>query len=141
MGTSIECKDALTMGEIVRRSSVRYGNRTAIIFQDQRYSFKEYNAKTNVFANLLTKQGIKKGDHVAALGKNSATYLALCHATAKVGVVFGTINWRLSASEIAFIVNDADNKILFVEPEYVDLVKQIEDELDGVRIIVYGDNG
>lgn len=140
MGGVVEHKDAMTMGEIVRRSSVRYGNRTALIFQDQRYSFRDYNAKTNVLANLLTKLGIKKGDHVAALGKNSVTYLALCHATAKVGVVFGTINWRLSASEIAFIVNDADNKVLFVEQQYVELVKQLKDDLRNVRIIVYGED-
>lgn len=138
MACVTECKDAITMGEIVRRSSLRYGSRTALIFQDRRYSFSEYNAETNVLANLLVKLGIKKGDHVAALGKNSVTYLALCHATAKVGVVFGTINWRLSAAEIAFIVNDADNKVLFVEQQYVELVSHIQQELKNVRIVVYG---
>lgn len=141
MGGVIERKDAMTMGEIVRRSSVRYGNRTAIIYRDRRYLFREYNAMTNVLANTLTKLGIKKGDHVAALGKNSVTYLALCHATAKIGVVFGTINWRLAASEIAFIVNDADNKVLFVEQQYVELIEQIRDDLKNVQIVVYGEDG
>ncbi len=125
------------MGEIVRRSAIRYGTRTALIFEDKRYTFCEYNSLVNKYANLLIKIGIKKGEHVAALGKNSVQYLAMCHGAGKAGIVFGTINWRLSASEIAYIVNDADNKILFVEREFTYLVEQIKDELREIKIIIY----
>jgi len=127
------------MGEIVRRSATRYGRRTAIIFNDRRYTFDEYNKLVNVYANVLTRLGLKKGDHIAALGKNSVTYLGLCHAAAKLGVVFGTINWRLTASEIAFIVKDADNRLLFVEKDFVSTLEEVSEELDGVKMIVYGD--
>ena len=130
--------DALTMGSIVRRAAERYPNRTAMIFNDERCTFKEYNARVNRAAHALGKLGIKKGDHIAILGKNSIQYLELCHGTAKIGVVFGTINWRLSAEEIAFIVKDADNKILFVEEGFQDLLAKFRDQIPNIKVVVYG---
>lgn len=62
----------------------------------------------------------------------------MCHASAKVGTVFGPLNWRLAASELSFIVTDADNKVLMVEAGLQDLAGQFVDELQGVKLVVYG---
>ncbi len=130
--------DALTMGSVVRRAAERYPGRTASIFNDERCTFAQYNERTNRAANTLTALGLAKGDHVGILGKNSIQYLELCHGSAKVGVVFGTINWRLSGEEIAFIVNDADNKVLFVEAEFQDLLAEFRVRIPDIKIVVFG---
>ena len=75
---------------------------------------------------------------MAILGKNSIQYLELCHGASKAGVVFGTINWRLTADEISFIVQDADNIVLFVEAGFQELAEQCRDKLPGVQYVVYG---
>lgn len=130
--------DGLTMGSIVRRSAEQYPNRVAMFFRDERVTYREYNARVNRCANALMGLGLSKGDHFAVLGRNSIQYLELCHASAKVGTVFGPLNWRLAPQELAFIVNDADNSVLMVEAGLQELVGKFASELAGVRMVVYG---
>jgi len=130
--------DALTMGSVVRRAAAQYPHRTAMIFNDERCTFQQYNERVNRAANAFHDLGLRMGDHIAILGKNSIQYLEMCHASAKTGLVFGTINWRLSADEIAFIVNDADNKVLFVEAGFQELLSRFRENISNIRIIVYG---
>ena len=131
-------QDALTMGAVVRRSSTQYPNRTAMIFGEERVTFFEYNRRVNKAAHVIASLGVNKGEHIAILGKNSIQYLELCHGSAKVGTVFGTINWRLSAEEISFIVRDADNLVLFVESGFQDLVGKFVQDIKGIKLVVYG---
>ena len=131
-------QDALTIGAVVRRSATQYPNRTAMIFGDERVTFQEYNRRVNKAAHVIASLGVKKGDHIAILGKNSIQYLELCHGSAKVGTVFGTINWRLSAEEISFIVRDADNLVLFVESGFQELVGKFVQDIKGIKLVVYG---
>ena len=130
--------DSLTMGSIVRRSASQYPHRTAYIFEGERITFSQYNDRVNRAANALSALGAAKGQHIAILGRNSVRYLETCHAAAKLGLVFGPINWRLSAPEIAFIVTDADNRILLVEADLQPLVAGILGDLGDVAILVYG---
>lgn len=129
--------DNLTMGSVVRRSATQYPNRTAIIYEDRQYTYAQYNARVNRAANMLTTLGVTHGDHVAMLGRNSVEYLELCHASAKIGAVFGTVNWRLAPPEIAFIVTDGDSKVMVVEAGLQDHVATIMDQIPDVRIVVF----
>jgi len=129
--------DGLTMGSIARRSAEQYPHRTAMIFGDERVSFSEYNARVNRCANALAQLGLSKGDHFAVLGKNSIQYLEMCHASAKIGTVFGPLNWRLAAQELLFIIKDAENKALLIDASLQDLAAQFAGELEGVQLIVY----
>lgn len=131
-------QDSMTMGAIVRRSAQQYPHRTAMIFGEERCTFREYNKRVNRAANTLASLGVRKGEHIAILGKNSIQYLEMCHGAGKIGAVFGTINWRLAADEISFIVQDADNVILLIEAGFQDLVAEFNDDLRDVRLIVYG---
>ncbi len=130
--------DALTIGLALRRSARQYPQRTAYIFQDERVTFHAYNKRVNQCAHVLSQLGLKKGDHFAILGRNSITYLALYHASAKIGTVFGPLNWRLAPQELAFIVKDGDNAVLFVEAEMQELACRVLSELPRVRVVVFG---
>lgn len=129
--------DGLTMGSIARRSAEQYPHRTAMIFGEERVNFSEYNARVNRCANALTKLGLSKGDHFAVLGKNSIKYLEMCHASAKIGTVFGPLNWRLAPQELLFIIKDAENKALLIDASLQDLAEQFSHELEDVQLIVY----
>lgn len=52
--------------------------------------------------------------------------------------MFGPLNWRLAPQELAFIVSDADNRVLMVEAGLQDLVGEFADELKEVKLVVYG---
>lgn len=131
--------DGLTMGSVVRRSAEQYPDRVAMIFGEERVTFCQYNARVNRCAHVLaTTLGLGKGDHLAILGRNSIRYLEMCHASAKVGTVFGPLNWRLAPQELAFIVDDADNRVLMVEAGLQDLAAKFIDELTDLTVVVYG---
>lgn len=135
---STTCHDGLSIGAIIGRAARQYGARTAMIFGDERCSYAEYDRRVNRAAHALQALGVEKGGHVAILGKNSIQYLELCHGASKAGIVFGTINWRLTVEEIAFIVKDADNEALFIEAGFQEIAGQLRDKLPGVRYVVYG---
>jgi fatty-acyl-CoA synthase len=129
--------DHLTMGQIVRRAAAQYPNRRAIIYQDRVYTYAEYNRRVNRAANALTGLGVGFGEHVAILGRNSVEYLELCHGSAKIGAVFGTINWRLAPREISFIVIDGDSKVLLIEAGFQDMIASVLDDLAGITLVVF----
>ena len=116
--------DGLTMSSVVRRAAALYPNNTAIIFGERRYTYREYNDRVNRAANVLTDLGVKFGDHVAMLGRNSVEYLEVCHASGRLGAVFGALNWRLSSSELSFIIADGDFKVLIVEAGFQNVVAE-----------------
>ncbi|WP_298430483.1 AMP-binding protein [Ottowia sp.] len=130
--------DGLTMGSVVRRSAAQYPDRVAMIFRDERVTFRDYNLRVNRCAHALRGLGLSKGDHFAVLGRNSIQYLEMCHASAKAGTVFGPLNWRLAPQELAFIVGDADNRVLMVEAGLQELAGRFMSDLKGVKLVVYG---
>lgn len=129
--------DNLTMGHVIRRNARQYPQRIAIIYEGRSYTYREYNQRVNRAANTLQSLGIGFGDHVAIVGRNSVEYLELCHAAAKIGAVFGTVNWRLAPKEISFIVTDGDSKVLVIEAGFQETVAQVLDDLNGVTLVVF----
>lgn len=132
--------DNLTMGSVVRRNAKQYPSRTAIIYEDRRYTYTEYNERVNRAANMLRTLGIDKGDGVSIMGKNSIEYLESCHACAKIGAVFGTVNWRLAPKEISFIVTDAESKVFLIEAGLQEKIPSILSELKNITFVVYDGN-
>lgn len=130
--------DGLTMGNVVRRAAEQYPDRVAMVFRDERVTYREYNERVNRCAHALLGLGLGKGDHFAVLGRNSIQYLEMCHASAKVGTVFGPLNWRLAPQELAFIINDADNRVLMVEAGLQELAGKIANALKDVQLVIFG---
>ena len=91
----------------------------AIRFNGRDTSFKALEDLSNRMANAMIAEGLEPGDRIAILAKNSDQYLAMVLASAKARVCAVTLNWRLAPSEIAYILEHSDAKLLFVEPEFL----------------------
>ncbi|MDE2376384.1 MAG: AMP-binding protein, partial [Bradyrhizobium sp.] len=126
---------------MVRERATSRGNAVAYEFEGRTTSFAEFDVRTNKVSNALTAMGLKKGDRIAYLGKNSDIYFELLLGAIKVGVVMAPVNWRLAGPEVAFIVEDCKAPVLFVGPEFITLVRQIRDKLPGARTIVTTEGG
>ncbi|HEV7714898.1 MAG TPA: AMP-binding protein, partial [Steroidobacteraceae bacterium] len=68
--------------------------------------------------------GRGSGERVAVLSRNSAEMLVLHFACVRAGAIFVPLNWRLSATEIAFMVGDSEPALIAIEPEFTHLVEQ-----------------
>src|SRR5215210_8756430 len=93
-----------SVGDLLRRTALRYPDKLAVVDGERRVSFAEFDVAVNRTANALAARGLDKGDRLALLAHNSWQYAVLAFATAKIGVVLVPVNFMLGAEEIAFIL-------------------------------------
>ncbi|MFO1026387.1 MAG: long-chain-fatty-acid--CoA ligase [Acetobacteraceae bacterium] len=90
----------------------------ALRFGDRTTTYAELDAHSNQVARALAAQGLRQGDRVAYLGKNSDHYFELMFGCAKANMIFVPVNWRLAGPELSGILGDADPRILFAGPGF-----------------------
>jgi long-chain acyl-CoA synthetase len=132
----VDFTDMAVLGDAVRVHGRTRPEAIAFDFEGRQTTFGELDAHTSQVANALVAAGVKPGERVAYLGKNSDHYFELFLGCAKAGVVMVPVGWRLAPPEIAFIVENADAKLLFVGAELVELVKGNVAELGRGRTII-----
>src|SRR5262249_4720944 len=104
-------------------------------------SFAEFDRHTNQVANALLKAGVKKGERICYLGKNSDHYFELFLGAAKMGAVTTPIGWRLAPPEIAYMVNDSGAPMFFVGPEFIGAAKEVLKEAPKVKTVIAMEGG
>ena len=111
------------------------GDALALREEDRRLTFAELEAETARAASAMLAAGLKKGDRIAWLGKNSDLYYRLFFGAARVGIVMVPVGWRLAPKEIAYIVNDTGAKMLFAGPGFEAAAEAIRADLPHVEKI------
>lgn len=111
------------LGDLLWRSAARTPNKTALIYKSDRLSFSELDERVNRVANALAAQGIVPGDHVAMVSHNNLGFVLTRFAVARLGAVLVPINFMLNASEIAYILDNAEAKAVLVEDALVPTVE------------------
>lgn len=101
-----------------------------------RYSYGDALRRTKKLANALRNLGVHQGDRVATLAWNTYRHFELYYAISGMGAIIHTINPRLFAEQIIYIVNHAEDKYLFVDLTFVPLLEAIKDHITVVRGIV-----
>src|ERR1700745_3495913 len=89
------------------RAARYFPERTALVSNGTRSTFRELHARVGRIAAALTKHGFKAGDRLALLLPNEPDYIELVYACAWLGVIAGPLNTRLSGKEIGGILPDA----------------------------------
>ena len=82
---------------------------------NKKISYKELNLSSCKIANFLQNMGIGHSDRVAILSKNHSIFFELQFACSKIGSIMVPLNWRLTANELAFILNDCEPSLLIVD--------------------------
>ncbi len=124
-----------TFYDLINRNAVCYNSLPAWLeVDDQRsLSFAEVKQHVDRLAGGLQQAGIQKGDRMGVFGKNSLEYFLLYGAAAALGAIILPINWRLSAEEVIFNLNDGTPKLLFVDPEYQTMIASAKERLPSVQ--------
>lgn len=103
---------------------------------DFRYTYKDFYARTRRLAHVLSTLGVERGDRVGTLAWNHYRHLELYLAVPCYGAVLNTLNIRLFEEQLAFIINHAEDKVLFVDDDLLPLLEKIKDKLSGVEHFV-----
>lgn len=112
----------------------------ALAFDDQpALSWAQLRETELRYARALQRAGVGRGDRVGILLQNSCDYVALYLAIARVGAISVRINWRLTAPEIAFILDDAGPEVLIFDAALGERVAGIRDAGPVTRYVVRPD--
>ena len=117
------------------RSSALYPEKTAIVYEEERISWREFHIECKKVAYALVEEGVGFGDTVGAVLPNIPEMMVLHFAVPMVGAVLNTINVRLDAATIRFILKHGETKVLFTDREFSGVVKAAINGLDGLRVI------
>ena len=116
----------------IERAGDAYADRVAVVDGPVSYTWKEFRDRSRRLASALRSAGIKKGDRIAFLTWNSEPLLLGHFGVPQAGAVLVAINTRLSADEIAYIVEHSGSTMVFHSPE---LEAQLAGVPDSIRRI------
>ncbi len=98
-----------------------------------RYTFENLGQRSRQLANALITLGVGSGDVVGTIAWNGYRHMELYYALPGIEAVYHTINPRLSAEQLSYIVNHAEDQYIFVESMFVPLLENIADQITAVK--------
>lgn len=101
-----------------------------------RYSCADLHARVHKVARVLERLGVKPGDRVGSLCWNSFRHLELYFAVPCFGAVLHTLNLRLPADQLTYIIQHAEDKVIFVDASLAPLLEPIRDQIPCVKHFV-----
>jgi len=126
----------LTPLSFLERSAATFPNQPAVVHGARRFTYAEFYARCRRLASALKAKGIKKGDTVAVVAPNIPEMLELHYGVPMIGAVLNTINIRLDAAAVAFILDHGEAKVLVVDKEFSALCKDALDKCEAKPLVI-----
>ncbi|MUL49441.1 AMP-binding protein [Mycobacterium sp. CBMA293] len=111
----------LTLSDVCTEHRRRYPTRMAVIDGQTRYTWPQFDDRVNQAARLLAHHGVGRGDRVLWLAQTSSRFLELMLGCARIGAMICPVNWRQSAEELAFVIDDFDPKVIIWQEQEIGL--------------------
>ena len=108
-----------TLDSVLEEHGRSYPGKIGAVFGNTRHSFAEMRTRVDQLANALQQAGVGPGDRVLWLGQNAHRVLELLLASARLGAMFCPANWRQTADELAFVLQDLEPKVVIWQDEEV----------------------
>lgn len=113
-----------TLGDLLARTRERMPEKFALAYREKRLNYEELDDLVNQTAHAFRKLGMKKGDMITVMSKNSLDFVVVNFALARIGAVMIPINYMLTKNEVAFILNHAGACGLIASLEYAPVLEQ-----------------
>jgi acyl-CoA synthetase (AMP-forming)/AMP-acid ligase II len=104
-----------TVYDMIARGASLHGEAPAVIQGETSLSFQDFKRRVDELAGGLAALGIGKGDRICVLAQNDTAYLVLYGACARLGILAYPINWRLTAEEVARVVDRAAPRMMVAD--------------------------
>ncbi|WP_170343367.1 acyl-CoA synthetase [Ruegeria arenilitoris] len=127
---------ALSPLSYIERTAAVYPDYPAVVYGDRRHSWAQTYARCRRLASALAARGVGTGDTVSIIAANIPEMYEAHFGVPMAGAVLNTINTRLDAPIIAFILNHAESKVLLVDPEFSGVVNQALEQVDHDILVI-----
>jgi fatty-acyl-CoA synthase len=132
-----------TIGANFERTATRFGDREALVDRPsgRRWTYRQLDDEVDTFARGLIARGLAKGNRVGIWSPNSAEWVIVQYATAKVGVVLVNVNPAYRAHELTFVLNQSGVSLLVVaqateRSDYPAMVESVRSNCPGLAEVV-----
>lgn len=119
----------MNMGYILENAAQRFGQKTAIILDDQPLSFSQLNELANRVGNGLKEMGVQRGDRVSLLLPNSVESISSFFGIMKIGAVINPLNPLFKGREIKYILNHSEARVLLTTRDKMPTIEELRGEL------------
>lgn len=130
---------SFNVAALLRRNAWRRGDAEALIDDGRRWTYAELDREVDAHGRALRDVGVRPGDVVAIVGRNSATYVMALLAIARIGAISLPLNWRLHPRELAELCERAGVAALVVDAGFDDAAAAIEAVPCVRAVVVDGD--
>jgi fatty-acyl-CoA synthase len=120
----------------LERSAYIYPKRISVIQGDRQYTWADSYRRCRQLASALVKRGIGKGDTVAVMLPNVAPMFEAHFGIPMAGAVLNTLNTRLDAEAVAFMLDHGEAKVLITDPEFTNIIKGALELMKGPKPLV-----
>ena len=101
-------------------------DKAAIIFGDHSWTYAELDRGCNAVISLLAEYGVGRGGRLAYLGKNSDLFFLILIGAIRAGAVLVPVNWRNTAPETAYVLEDSEASLVIADAEFLPLLKEAD---------------
>jgi fatty-acyl-CoA synthase len=134
----------LTLQHFLWRATTLFPKKEIVSRREQgrhRYTYADFGRRVSQLAHALKDLGVERGDRVATLAWNNYRHLELYFAVSCAGSVLHTLNPRLPAEHLEFIINDAEDRVIFVDASLLPVVQRVAKNVKTVRHFVVMSDG
>src|SRR5210317_1242824 len=123
------------LSHLVRARDV-FPDRLAVVYGDHRTTYAQYYARCSQLADALQRAGVGSGDVVATLIPNIPAQAEAHFGVPACGAVLNTINTRLEAETVSYILDHGEAKVLLVDPQFLPMAARAIEQMNGPAPIV-----
>ncbi|NKB54033.1 MAG: AMP-binding protein [Rhizobiaceae bacterium] len=128
------------LGQIAQAAADKFGDREALFFEGQSFSYNQLNEMVEAVAGNLSTLGFSKDDVITLYAANSWEWVVSYYAIARLGAVINPVNTMLTPDEIEYVVKDCGARAIIASQEKTDAIMSIKGTGSVQEIVSFGDD-
>jgi fatty-acyl-CoA synthase len=124
----------LTPLRFLRYAEQQYPRRTAVVCNHESFTYAQFAERARRLAGALRRAGVRPGDRVAFLSANCHRLLEAYYGVLEAGAILLPLNIRLTASELGYVLDDAEATILFVEKQLLGVAESFRKDVPSIKM-------
>jgi long-chain acyl-CoA synthetase len=129
-----------TARRMPNKRAIKYGKHSFLGFGKPYFTFRQVNESANKVARGLQSLGVEKGDRVGVFGENCPEYIIGYFAIAKLGAIAVPINNFLTGTEVQYIANDCQIKVLVLSKKFLKTIDPVREQMTSLTHLVILDD-
>ncbi|NDZ18950.1 acyl-CoA synthase [Variovorax sp. WS11] len=127
-----------SVGDILGASARRWGAKTALVFEDETYSFNDLDRKSSLIAHHLEALGCRRGDCISLYAANCPEWIVAYYAIMKIGAIANPLNLMLTPDEAAYAMNDCGARAVFGSADKIAGLADVRNKTKLEHCIAFG---